>query len=213
MAVEAQVCPQCGSAIHFKKEQSEAVCAYCGTAVVKSSVPGGSSLAKEMAEEKLIQETIDRETRLHSAGRQATARILTAQTTNIFRNNLNGKGVLMAFTVEVLPEEATPFNAETKAVVGLVAVDKYQPGTVLDICYDPQDHTQVSVEGRHGVTSSSLWEELRQDDEQIRKADEMMRQADEEFKQGEEEFQQGEEEMRQADETMQKKRRLPPGSR
>jgi len=207
MAVEAQVCPQCGSAIHFEEGQTEVVCAYCGTTVVKSSAPGGTSLAKELAEEKLVQETIDRETRLHSTGRLTTARILTAQTTNIFRNNLNGKGVLMSFTVEVLPEAQAPFNAETKAVVGLVAVDKYQPGTVLDVCYDPQDHTQVSVEGRHGVTSSSLWEEFRQDDEQIRKADEMMRQADEEMRKGEEEFQQGEEEIRQADEMMQKQSR------
>jgi hypothetical protein len=188
MTIEAQVCPQCGSAIHFKRGQPEVVCDSCGTTVVKSSTPRGTSLAKEMAEEKLIQEIAARETRLYRDGRQATAKILTAQTTNIIRNNLNGKGVLMSFTVEVLPKDESPYNAETKAMIGLVAIEKYQPGTVLDVCYDPQDHTQVSVEGRHGVPSSNPLAEIQKADEQIREADEMLHQADEEYRQAEEKY-------------------------
>jgi len=203
MTIEAQVCPQCGTAIHFKEGQTQVVCDYCGTTVVWSAASGGISLAKELEEEKLVQATIDLEALLHSDGQLATAKILTAQTTNIFRNNLNGKGVLMSFTVEVLPEHEAAFHAGTKAVVGVIAIDKYQPGTVLDVRFDPQDHTQVSVEGRHGVTSSSLWEQLRQSDEEIRRGDEMMRQADEEFRRAEAEIEQGEAEIRQADEKLQ----------
>jgi len=133
MTIKAQVCPQCGSAIHFKRGQTEVVCDSCGTTVVKSSAPRGASLAKEVAEEELLQEINAREARLYRDGRQATAKILTAQTTNIIRNNLDGKGVLMSFTVEVLPKDEAPFNAETKAMIGLIAIDKYQPGPGLDV--------------------------------------------------------------------------------
>ncbi len=205
MTVEAQVCPQCGSAIHFKRRQTEVVCDACGTTVVKSSAPRGTSLAKEVAEEKLIQEMAARETRLCRDGRQATAKILTAQKTNIIRDGLpgEGKGMLMSFTVKVLPKDEAPFEAETKTRIGLVAIDKYKPGTVLDVSYDPQDHTQVAIEGRHGF-SDGFWKQIREDNEQIRKADEMMRQADEEYEKGEEEYRQGEEEEKQAEEMWQK---------
>jgi hypothetical protein len=39
MAVEAQLCPQCGGAIHFSALQTELLCAYCGTTVVKPAAP------------------------------------------------------------------------------------------------------------------------------------------------------------------------------
>ncbi len=107
----------------------------------------------------------------------------------------------MLFSVEVQPDNEAPFNAETKAFVGLISIDKYQPGTVLYVRYDPMDHTQISVEGWHGVPGSNPWlpdEQQRKADEMMLKGDEMIRQADEEMEQGEEEFRQGDEEMQQA---------------
>lgn len=163
MAVEAQVCPRCGAALQFSEGQAEGVCTYCGATVVKSTASAAAaSVEKEIEAERLIQETVEREKRLHGDGRPATAKILTEQTTGIFRNTVEGRGVLMAFTVEVRPDGEAPFNAGTKTLVGLVAVDKYQPGTVLDVRYDPQDHAQVSVEGRHGVPDSNPEEQERQ---------------------------------------------------
>ena len=205
MAVEAQVCPQCGSALDFKKGQASVVCDYCGTTVTRSA-PSAVLLKKEIEEEKIVQEIIDREARLFRDGQPATAKILTAQTTNIIRDAPEGKGVIMSFTVEVHPENEAPFNTSTTSSIGLVTVDKYQPGTVLDVSYDPKDHTQVSVDGRHGLTNN-YWQKMRKADEQIREGDEMLRQADEEYKRGEEEYQQGAEEIQQADEKMQKLRR------
>jgi ribosomal protein S27E len=203
MAVEAQLCPQCGSAIHFAEGQTEVVCAYCGTTVVRSSASGSTPVEKEIEAEKLIQETVERERQLNSAGRPATAKILTAQTTDILRSTVEGRAVLMSFVLEVQPADESPFNAETRTLVGLVAVDKYHPGTVLDVRYDPQDHAQVSVEGRHGVPESNPEEQERQQEQQanemIRKGDEMLRQADEE--------------LRQAEEEMRQKRSHPPASR
>jgi ribosomal protein S27E len=166
MALEAQLCPQCGSAIQFVEGQTEVVCAYCGMTVVRPSVSGGTSVEKEIEAEKQVQETVERERRLHNNGQPATANILTAQTTDIFRSTVEGRAVLLSFAVEVRPEDEAPFNAETKVLVGLVAVSKYHPGTVLDVRYDPQDHAQVSVEGRHGVPSSNPEEQARQMDAQ-----------------------------------------------
>ncbi len=170
MAVEAQVCPKCGVAIHFSEGQVEAVCAYCGVTVVRStaSAAGATSVAKEIEAEKLVQETVERERRLHSDGRPATAKILSAQTTDIFRSTVEGRAVLMGFALEVLPDDEASFNAETKVLVGLAAVDKYHAGTVLDVRYDPQDHAQVSVEGRHGVPGSNPEEQARQAEQQAR---------------------------------------------
>jgi predicted RNA-binding Zn-ribbon protein involved in translation (DUF1610 family) len=205
MTIEAQVCPECGAAIKFSKGQVKAVCTYCGATVVKPVTLERTSLKKEIEAEKLGQETIDREIRLHTEGLPATAKILTVQQTDIFKSMLNGKGMLMFFTLEVQPDKEAPFNAEAKAFIGLPALDKYQPGTVLDVRYDPQDHTQVSVEGRHNVPSSNPWipdEQERKADEMIRKGDEEMKQADAEMEQAEEEIRQADEEIKQADEKM-----------
>jgi DNA-directed RNA polymerase subunit RPC12/RpoP len=163
MAVVAQVCPKCGAAIQFNEGQDEVVCTYCGAMVVKStdSSTGVASLEKEVEADKLSRETIERQERLSNKGLTATAKILTVQSTGIIRNLLDGKGVLMSFTVEVQPDKGVPFNANAKTFVGLVAINKYQPGTMLDVFYDPKDQTQVSVAGRHGVPDSNPYEKIK----------------------------------------------------
>jgi|SRR5579859_649303 len=154
MAVEAQVCPQCGAAVQFGEGQTEVVCSHCGTTVVKAaaaaSAGGAPSVEQEREAEKLVQETARREERLQSHGRPATGKIVTAQPTGIFRQTAEGRAVLMSLAVEVQPDGEAPFAAEAKALVGLAVVDKYQPGTLLDVRYDPQNPAQVSIEGRPG---------------------------------------------------------------
>jgi len=162
MAVEAQLCPQCGAAIQFGDGQTEVVCSHCGTTVVKAVASGQTSVEKELAADKLIQQTVGREKRLHKHGQPATAKIVSTQATDIFRPTLEGKAVLMAMALEVQPDGEPAFAAETHVLVGLKAVDKYRPGTLLDVRYDPQDRTKVSIEGRHGVPSSNPEEQARQ---------------------------------------------------
>jgi DNA-directed RNA polymerase subunit RPC12/RpoP len=36
MAVEAQLCPQCGATVQFGELQTEVVCSYCGATVDKT---------------------------------------------------------------------------------------------------------------------------------------------------------------------------------
>jgi hypothetical protein len=170
MAVEAQLCPQCGAAIQFGEGQTEVVCSHCGTTVVKAAAPGATSVEKELEAEKLVQETVRLEKKLHGHGRPAIAKIVTAQATDIFRNTVQGRAVLMSFAVEVQPDgdgEAA-FAAEAKVLVGLSAVAKYRPGTLLDVRYDPQDRAQVSIEGRQGVKSVEERARERQAKEQAR---------------------------------------------
>lgn len=158
MAVEAQLCPQCGAAIQFVEGQAEVVCAYCGMIVVRPAAPSAQSEAsvkKELAAEKLVQETVEQEKKLHAYGRPATGRIVAAQATDIFRQTIEGRAVLMAFALEVQPDSETPFAAEAKAIIRLSAVDKYRAGTLLDVRYDPQDRARVAVVGRQGAHNSN----------------------------------------------------------
>jgi len=159
MALEAQVCPQCGADLQFPEGQPQVVCSHCGTTVVRAGAPaaGGPTIVqKEIAAEKLVQTMVAREKHLHGHGQPATARIVSAQTTDILRRALEGESVVMIFQIEVQPDGEPAYNAETQALVGLVAVDKYHAGVVLDVRFDPQDHTQVAVVGRHGAPKSSF---------------------------------------------------------
>src|SRR5262249_46983842 len=149
MAVEAQVCPQCGAAIQFGPGQTQVVCGHCGTTVTRQA--GADSVGKEIEAEKLVQATVAREKKLRNHGPPAIGKVVTAQATDIFRPTVEGRAVLMAFTLEVQPEGEAAFSAEANVLVGLAAVEKYQAGTLLDVRYDPQDRARVAVEGRHGV--------------------------------------------------------------
>jgi hypothetical protein len=148
MAVEAQVCPQCGAPIQFAAGQSELVCPHCGTTVRRPAEP---SLAEKIEQQKLVQATMQLKMRLHSGGRPALAQVTDAKQTGILVHGLNGEGMLLLVKLEVQPAGEAPFAAEAGAMVSLAGLENWQPGLLLDVHYDPQDRTQVSVEGRHGV--------------------------------------------------------------
>jgi hypothetical protein len=114
---------------------------------------------KERAAEQLVQETVEQEKKLDSYGRPAMGKIVAAQATDIFRQTIEGRAVLMAFVLEVQPDGAPPFAAEAKALVRLSAVDKYRVGTLLDVRYDPQDHARVAIVGRQGASNHNPMDE------------------------------------------------------
>ena len=122
-------------------------CPHCGTIVHKAA----PSLADEIAAEKQFQAVIQLKMRLHSGGRLALAKVVSAQPTGILRQGINGKGMLINLTLEVEPQGAAPYTAQAGALVSLAGLDNFKPGVLLDVHYDPQDRTLVSVEGRHGV--------------------------------------------------------------
>jgi len=197
MSVESQSCPKCGAAVHFKKNQKEVVCTYCGATVVKSisTTEGAVSLEKEIEVEKISQKMFERTQRLAMMNLWVTAKILTAQKTDIFKNKLSGKTMLMKFTVEVQPDNQAPYNAETDDFVRLIYVDEYKPGAILDVFYDPKDHSQVSVAGLHGVKNSSVFEMMKPYDDQIQKGFEGIRKADEEMRKADDDAEEDDEEL------------------
>ena len=148
MVLEAQMCPKCGAAIKFAVAQTEVVCAYCGATVVQSST-GAVSLGKEIEQEQLVDEVFKREDRLQSKGQPATAKILSVQNTGIIRIIEDSKCALLSFAVEIKPDRGASYKANAKVFVELTSLKEYQPGTLLDVRYDPKDPMQVIVSGQH----------------------------------------------------------------
>lgn len=84
----------------------------------------------------------DRAKEIRPSGQSAMARVVRIWDTGM---TLNGNPVV-GFRLEVRPEGAEPFEAETKAVVGRLDVPQVQPGALLPVKYDPNDHTRVALD-------------------------------------------------------------------
>lgn len=78
---------------------------------------------------------------LMATGADAQATILGLQQTGTFVNN-NPQVVL---TLQVSPPGQTPFQAQTSTILPLVAVPQVQPGNVVNVKYDPTDHSKVML--------------------------------------------------------------------
>lgn len=78
---------------------------------------------------------------LMSTGADAQATILGLQQTGTFVNN-NPQVVL---TLEVTPPGQPSFQAQASTIIPLVAVPQVQPGNVINVKYDPTDHSKVMV--------------------------------------------------------------------
>ncbi len=78
---------------------------------------------------------------LMATGADAQATILGLQQTGTFVNN-NPQVIL---TLQVSPPGQTPFQAQTSTILPLVAVPQVQPGNVVNVKYDPMDHSKVML--------------------------------------------------------------------
>ncbi len=78
---------------------------------------------------------------LMATGADAPATVIGLQQTNTFVNS-NPQVVL---TLEVTPPGQAPFQARTSTIVPLVAIPQVQPGNVVNVKYDPADHSKVML--------------------------------------------------------------------
>lgn len=78
---------------------------------------------------------------LMATGADAQATVLGLQQTGTFVNN-NPQVIL---TLQVSPPGQPPFQAQTSTILPLVAVPQVQPGNVVNVKYDPMDHSKVMV--------------------------------------------------------------------
>jgi len=153
MAVEAQLCPQCGGSIHFSALQTELVCPYCGTTVVKPAAPPldgpPTSFEADARRNELIAEMIVLQRRLNVEGVAAPAKIVSLQPMHMtVGSGAGASGQLFSVVVEVQPAGGPAYTAQAKIAVLQASLDKYQPGTLVNVKVDPRDPQVLVFEGR-----------------------------------------------------------------
>lgn len=96
--------------------------------VIASAVIIGPGIVQSMKTQRILKE-----------GVSATA-VIKAVTDTGNRYNKNPE---VRLTLEVTPASGAPFQAEVTTVISVIDVPKYQPGTLLNVKYDPKQPTQV----------------------------------------------------------------------
>lgn len=74
-------------------------------------------------------------------GLPAQATILQIWDTGMTMN----RNPVVGFLLEVRPASGASWQAKTKLVVSRLAVSRVQPGVIVPVRYDPNDHTRVSL--------------------------------------------------------------------
>jgi len=151
MAVEAQLCPQCGGAIHFSALQTELVCPYCGTTVVKPAAPPPAgpptSFEADARRNQLIAEMVVLQRRLNVEGVAAPAKIVSLQPMHL-TVGAGASGQLFSVVEEVQPAGGPAYTAQAKIAVSQASLDKYLPGALVNVKVDPRDPQVLVFEGR-----------------------------------------------------------------
>lgn len=79
---------------------------------------------------------------IRKSGSPAMARVLELKDTGMTLN----QNPIVSMRVEVRPDGVAPFEATMKALVGRLDIPRIQPGAVLPVKYDPNDHTRVALD-------------------------------------------------------------------
>lgn len=92
-----------------------------------------------MAQDKLLK-----------TGEQTTATLIKAWETNTYINNRPYLGMLLEVTLS-----GEVYQVETKAVVSMLEIIHYQPGTKLIVRVDPMNKNNVVVEGLASIPAAT----------------------------------------------------------
>lgn len=76
---------------------------------------------------------------LMATGADATATVLGLRQTGTYVN-MNPQVIL---TLQVSPPGQRPFQAQASTILAMVAVPQVQPGALVNVKYDPMDHSKV----------------------------------------------------------------------
>ena len=77
-----------------------------------------------------------------ATGIPATAKVLRIWETGVMINN----NPVVGFLLEVYAEGLEPYEAETKALISILAIPRIQPGAVLPVKYDPNDPSRIALD-------------------------------------------------------------------
>lgn len=117
--------------------------------VIIESVGGGASSAASANVPQQIQELLaaagQRNRKILDSGEDATAIILECLPLNI---HVDGNNPAMEFRLKVLPAGSAPFEARATAVIMEESVANYQPGSEIDVKFDPRDRNHAAIVSR-----------------------------------------------------------------
>ena len=106
--------------------------------VIYSLIMTGAAIFSKLHENRFKQNSDD--ILLQKEGIKANAVILKSWDTGTTINF----DPLIGFLLEVQPEGKPAFQAELEAIISRLQIHIFQPGAVLPVVYDPNDHSKVS---------------------------------------------------------------------
>lgn len=98
------------------------------------------SLAACAVVDQFTGENVNKEIREN--GLPAKAKVLKIWDTGIKVND----DPVVGFLLEVHAEGLEPYQAETKALISILAIPQIQPGKILPVKYDPKDPKRVALD-------------------------------------------------------------------
>jgi hypothetical protein len=89
-----------------------------------------------------IQKKVGPDRMVLEQGIPAKAKIIHVQQTGVLVNY----SPQVVFQLEVHPPNGVPYEATTKAVIPMVNIPQYQPGTEISVKIDPTNPTRVEID-------------------------------------------------------------------
>ena len=111
------------------------ILAICGGTVLSLAFTLGITLLAI----RIIRKTMGQDRSVIDNGIPARATILSVRQTGVMLNNQPQ----VEFQLEVHPPSGMPYQAQTKAVVALISIPKYQPGAEVPVKIHPTDSSKV----------------------------------------------------------------------
>ncbi len=121
------------------KNQKKVIIESVGDA--SAATPGG--VPQQIQE--LLAAAAQRNRRILDTGEAAAAIILECLPLNV---HVDGDNPAMEFRLKVLPANDAPFEARATAVIMQESASRYQPGSEIDVKFDPNDREHAAIVSR-----------------------------------------------------------------
>ncbi|SRR6266487_106341 len=99
------------------------------------------SIQNQVENELLEQEQIY--TQIRKTGEEAPAKILSMMDTGV---RIGDTASMLKFSLEVFPQDRSPFRAETQNSISDLSRPKFVPGATIYVKFNPKDLTQVAID-------------------------------------------------------------------
>lgn len=126
-----------------KDPRKVAVESVGGSMSAPAAAPAAEDPKRVQAVQAMLEQMKAMQDDLVARGVSAPAMILTAADMGV---QVNGNNPLMSFQLQVQASDRAPYQASAQGVVGLTAVNKYQPGATIWVKYDPSDASRVILD-------------------------------------------------------------------